>query len=156
MGVETTHIKDSAGNTTTQFDFVPATGRHWMFYKNTPILLERQRETKSVMAGGSPFETLTMTTASVRANIFQEFLEEAKGLANQKEEGKTIIFHGHGPEWRQFGNPKQVRPIGSVILDQHLSEYLLEDVREFLKSASWYFDRGIPYRRGYLLFGPPG
>ena len=23
-------------------------------------------------------------------------------------------------------------------------------------SPSWYRERGIPYRRGYLLFGPPG
>ena len=26
----------------------------------------------------------------------------------------------------------------------------------FLNSAKWYTDRGIPYRRGYLLYGPPG
>jgi SpoVK/Ycf46/Vps4 family AAA+-type ATPase len=26
----------------------------------------------------------------------------------------------------------------------------------FRKSARWYHDRGIPYRRGYLLHGPPG
>jgi chaperone BCS1 len=30
------------------------------------------------------------------------------------------------------------------------------DVRDFLASAQWYYDRGIPYRRGYLLYGPPG
>ncbi|PHJ15792.1 bcs1 family isoform 9 [Cystoisospora suis] len=26
----------------------------------------------------------------------------------------------------------------------------------FLSSCGWYIDRGIPYRRGYLLHGPPG
>ena len=25
-----------------------------------------------------------------------------------------------------------------------------------MQSSSWYIDRGIPYRRGYLLHGPPG
>jgi len=29
-------------------------------------------------------------------------------------------------------------------------------VKEWLQSQQWYVDRGIPYRRGYLLYGPPG
>ena len=33
---------------------------------------------------------------------------------------------------------------------------LLEDAREFLASEAWYTERGIPYRRGYLLHGVPG
>merc|ERR1712166_275647 len=28
--------------------------------------------------------------------------------------------------------------------------------KKFLESSQWYGDRGIPYRRGYLLHGPPG
>lgn len=37
-----------------------------------------------------------------------------------------------------------------------VAESILADVRRFLSSATWYFARGIPYRRGYLLHGPPG
>ena len=29
-------------------------------------------------------------------------------------------------------------------------------MEDFIHSANWYYDRGIPYRRGYLLHGPPG
>ena len=32
----------------------------------------------------------------------------------------------------------------------------MKDVQDFLSSGKWYYDRGIPYRRGYLLHGPPG
>ena len=39
-------------------------------------------------------------------------------------------------------------------LDQ--AEALLADAREFLESERWYTERGIPYRRGYLLYGIPG
>jgi len=48
------------------------------------------------------------------------------------------------------------RPLESVILDKGKAERILFDVREFLNSANWYIERGIPYRRGYLLYGPPG
>lgn len=33
---------------------------------------------------------------------------------------------------------------------------LLLDILTFKESKEWYNDRGIPYRRGYLLYGPPG
>lgn len=35
---------------------------------------------------------------------------------------------------------------------------VLRDINEYLnpKTARWYAERGIPYRRGYLLYGPPG
>ena len=33
---------------------------------------------------------------------------------------------------------------------------LCNDILKFKASEKWYRDRGIPYRRGYLLYGPPG
>lgn len=30
------------------------------------------------------------------------------------------------------------------------------DIQTFLSKHAWYEKRGIPYRRGYLLHGPPG
>jgi chaperone BCS1 len=43
-----------------------------------------------------------------------------------------------------------------VVLDEGVKERIVEDVQDFISSAHWYQDRGIPYRRGYLLYGPPG
>jgi chaperone BCS1 len=48
------------------------------------------------------------------------------------------------------------RPLGSLVLADGILEGLLDDLREFYGSAAWYAERGIPYRRGYLLHGPPG
>lgn len=33
---------------------------------------------------------------------------------------------------------------------------LLDDINKFKLSAKWYLDKGVPYRRGYMLHGPPG
>lgn len=30
------------------------------------------------------------------------------------------------------------------------------DIEKFQQSAEWYLNKGVPYRRGYLLYGPPG
>lgn len=48
------------------------------------------------------------------------------------------------------------RPLSSVVLPDGVADRLVSDARLFLRSAQWYADRGIPYRRGYLLHGPPG
>ena len=32
-----------------------------------------------------------------------------------------------------------------------MKELLLEDANDFLTSREWYSERGIPFRRGYLL-----
>ena len=36
------------------------------------------------------------------------------------------------------------------------AETVVKDCKKFLRRERWYFDRGIPYRRGYLLEGRPG
>jgi chaperone BCS1 len=43
-------------------------------------------------------------------------------------------------------------------MDNEVKDDILRDVDEFLDQdmQGWYAERGIPYKRGYLLFGPPG
>lgn len=77
-------------------------------------------------------------------------------MALKNTEGKTIMYTAMGSEWRPFGHPRKKRPINSVVLDQGISKKLLEDCKDFINNPKWYTDRGIPYRRGYLLYGPPG
>jgi len=157
LGIETTYSKDVSGRQHVAFDFVPSPGRHWIRYKGTFIKMERERQIKTVdMSTGSPWETLTLTTLAWRPHLFAELLEEAKLAALAREEGKTIIYKDRGPEWQTFGTPKRIRPFDSVVLHGDAAEQIYTDVTEFLASHIWYLDRGIPYRRGYLLHGPPG
>lgn len=50
------------------------------------------------------------------------------------------------------------RPWTSVILDPSMGTRLREDVNDFVddNTRTWYASHGVPYRRGYLLHGPPG
>lgn len=51
---------------------------------------------------------------------------------------------------------KPRRSLDSVILKAGVLDSLIADTREFLGMEDWYQTAGIPYRRGYLLYGPPG
>lgn len=46
--------------------------------------------------------------------------------------------------------------MSSIVLNPGVKEMLVDDARDFLRSEKWYADRGIPFRRGYLLHGVPG
>lgn len=157
IGIETTFKVHENGSVSTNFDFIPSPGRHFINYKNNWIQVVREREKSMIdLNSGQPWETVILTTPGRSRQVFYDLLEEARKSALKKEEGKTVIYSSMGPEWRPFGRPRRRRPIHSVILAKQLSEKLLGDVREFARCQQWYTDRGVPYRRGYLLHGPPG
>lgn len=90
--------------------------------------------------------------------VLEVIIREAMALHFSPEEGnrKTCIrrWNGHNEYWNLLAT-KLARPMESVILDLDI-ENLLRDARAFLNSKKWYTERGIPHRRGYLLYGPPG
>ncbi|GBP21337.1 Mitochondrial chaperone BCS1 [Eumeta japonica] len=77
-------------------------------------------------------------------------------MALKQHEGMTVMYTALGSEWRPFGHPRRKRPMHSVVLKAGLAERILQDCLDFIDNPQWYTERGIPYRRGYLLHGPPG
>jgi chaperone BCS1 len=129
------------------------------------------------LMSGVPWETVTLTTLSRDRTLFSELLSEARDLAMRGHEGKLVINTAWGIEWKPFGQPRQKRPLHSVVLAPGVCERIGCDIKSFLERRKWYADRGqcaelsiytsnnnrtnkymagIPYRRGYLLYGPPG
>jgi chaperone BCS1 len=51
---------------------------------------------------------------------------------------------------------KRPRKLDSVVLDSDIADRIIADINHFMVSGDWYQSKGIPYRRGYLLHGPPG
>lgn len=156
LSVETNFQQLDTGKINTSFRFVPSPGTHFFWYRGRLVRVERNREKQTVNLSDTPFETVTLTSVGRDRGVYFQMLNAAREAALHSYEGKTIVYNAIGPEWRQFGYPRRQRPPKSVILDRGLSESVLEDVREFIGNSQWYMERGIPYRRGYLLHGPPG
>lgn len=150
------------------FQLVPSPGTHFFRWQGRWLKVRRERERGQLTLGNSaspgfaagPFETLTLTCLAGSSTRGQSFisaiLREAQAEAARFEAGKLVIWTAFGQEWRPFGQPRRLRPLSSVILAPGVKEALVEDVCDFLAAESWYQQRGIPYRRGYLLEGPPG
>lgn len=119
--------------------------------------LHRERNERVVdLKTGAPWETVTLTTLRSHQHLFTELLTEARQLALTSNEGRTTIFTAWGTDWRPFGLPRRARDIHSVVLAKDKRSRLEADVKRFMTRGWWYAERGIPYRRGYLLHGSPG
>jgi mitochondrial chaperone BCS1 len=157
LSIETEKIVLPNGAIHTNFALIPGPGKHVLRYNGAFIFVNRVREEKSRdYKTGEPWETVTLTTLYSHRHVFESMFKEAHDMAARSQEGKTVIYHSRGVEWKPFGNPRRKRPLDSVVLDAGVKETIVADVKEFQSSSKWYYDRGIPYRRGYLLHGPPG
>lgn len=146
----------AGGPTNAHFFLQPGYGRHIIKHGSAYIAVKREKHSTANMNTGEPHEVLQMTTLWAHRHVFEDVFGEAHRLAAQANEGKTIVYSARGMDWAPLGDPRTKRPLASVVLDKGVKESIVGDVNDFLSRQQWYVDRGIPYRRGYLLFGPPG
>ncbi|KAG8692836.1 hypothetical protein FRC09_010918 [Ceratobasidium sp. 395] len=88
--------------------------------------------------------------------VIKKLVLQAKYEYELDMEHRVHIFLAdqHGG-WRWNG-ARQKRPMSSIVLEPGVKDMLLADAKDFLRSEDWYAERGIPFRRGYLLHGVPG
>ena len=77
------------------------------------------------------------------------------GASSSHGDGHRARFRGEQC-WVDLPGGKPTRPLDTIVLPPGAREFIEDDVREFLRSERWYVDRGLPYRRGYILHGLPG
>ncbi|QRW16724.1 mitochondrial chaperone BCS1 [Rhizoctonia solani] len=88
--------------------------------------------------------------------IIKKLVLQAKYEYEQDMEHRVHIFLAdQGGGWRWNG-ARHKRPMSSIVLEPGVKDMLLTDAKDFLRSEDWYAERGIPFRRGYLLHGVPG
>ena len=75
-------------------------------------------------------------------------------LSLEKKENPKV-FGNMFNSWRNKRNTS-LRDIDNIFLPNQNKELLLSDIESFISNRDFYTQRGIPYRRSYLLYGPPG
>ncbi|KAF9779458.1 P-loop containing nucleoside triphosphate hydrolase protein [Thelephora terrestris] len=101
-------------------------------------------------------QSLNLSILGGTQKVVQEILEEARDCW-ERTKGEQISVYAADTrnDWRLL-TTRPKRPLASIILDAGVKEAVLEDALDFLDSKEWYSERGIPFRRGYLLYGAPG
>ena len=144
--------------------YTPTFGSHWFIYKGHILSFRRtQNQQQSAYMTASEREEISISCFGRNPAILKELLHEARDAFLKKDEAKTAIYRGTSkagssePQWQRCMS-RTSRPFSTVILNDQLKQDLIDDVTDYLNPTTrrWYANRGIPYRRGYLLYGPPG
>ncbi len=148
---------DETHDTRPRIILSPARGHHWFFYKRRLVFLYRGKADEGGDAKDKMFqpETITIKILSRNRQIIMELLEDARDIAYPVGEKRISIMVFKWGSWSptMYRRP---RPVESVILRKGLMENMIHEIRQFIDAEKWYVERGIPYRLGILLSGPPG
>ncbi len=147
-------------------NYTPGIGTHLFWWKYRPFLFHRHVPGCSDGGYVSPSEKeeISISTFGRNPEPLKKLLMDCKSLSSKADLNKTLIYRGAskpGPTndltWVRSLS-RVARPMTSVVMDEVIKREVLEDVAEYLapKTRRWYANRGIPYRRGYLLYGAPG
>lgn len=159
------YSESAAGLTRKPLSYTPDYGSHYFFYKRTLICFQRSQGRESHYYLPSEKEELYISCFGRNPAILKDLLNEAREIYLQRDESKTAIYRGSLPRGSTSSEPtwsrcmaRTSRPFSTVILNDKVKQDLIDDVTDYLEPATrrWYSNRGIPYRRGYLLHGPPG
>ncbi len=137
--------------------FVPAPGNHLFFYKKRIIWIYRNREKLQGGASNLPimFEQYRITMLGRNKNILKQMLMDARDYNYKLDQDKVKIYINSDWDWCKV-QCQIPRKLNTVVLKNRLQYEVLDDIKEFFKKEKYYNKIGIPYRRGYLLYGCPG
>lgn len=126
----------------------PGTGSHFVWYKKRILLIKKQIETKNT---SGVIEVISITTLGIKPTFIIEILNEVTDIALQNDKLKVYNIEDNDYWQILYKNKKYV---DSFVYDKKYE--VLNIIKDFYNKYDWYIKKGIPYKKGLLLSGPPG
>ncbi|KZO95672.1 P-loop containing nucleoside triphosphate hydrolase protein [Calocera viscosa TUFC12733] len=149
---EHTQEDDPTGKPSMKVVFRPTLDTtHTIFFKGHWLRVRRTRSNGGI-------EMLSISVVARSNTILKSLVLQAKREYEQDSEHRIQIYFADSHGSFRWTDSRHKRPMSSIVLEDETKNMLMNDCRDFLRpeSEKWYADRGIPYRRGYLLWGVPG
>lgn len=138
------------------FRLIPEYGTYHMKYKKRLMVIEHRKDGQPNMTRMRPTHHMRLQIwLAWDRNLLLDILQEAKTVYEESQPRTVSYFRiDQYGDWNEAAIPP--RDLQSVYHPEELIQDLMEDVQTYLSAKKVYADLGIPYRRGYLLAGPPG
>ena len=132
--------------------YSPSPGFHLFWFKGRLMWMQRE-----IAMNLQVVETIHLGALFASRKLMEELLEGVARHAGERRANRLTLYtvDRFGDEWR-MADSKPRRSLDSVVLDAGVAKLLHDDIHEFFTRREWYAQMGIPWRRGYLFFGPPG
>lgn len=131
----------------------PGEGWHAFLHRGRPVFVNRTMDEGSKQTASFRVrERIEIIVLGRSQAAMRAVVQDAQDVHRSKDAIKVYVWNGY---WELVGW-KMKRPARTLVLGEGMMEGIVNDIAWFLSSKEWYRERGIPYRRGYLLQGPPG
>ncbi len=146
----------TGGRNAGRASFSPSAGRHWFVLDGQLVRLDRDmNERAKAGRSNAPLESLTFTLPFGHRKTVERWIKQGSDLeAKTARIGPGLHIHVDNC-WNHVGDVVR-RPMATLVAEDDRLHQLRDDVRWFYGAQDWYVARGVPWRRGYLLHGPPG
>ncbi|KAI9159007.1 Mitochondrial chaperone BCS1 [Paramyrothecium foliicola] len=139
--------------------FAPENQSTWFIFRKRIFIVHQKANYSppSPYAYGRDEEAVQIICIGRTMTPIKLFLETCRSFAKRHVESFVSIYTSTDARWHEQ-NLQPARPLETIHLDPEVKQSLIADVCDYVapKTRRFYADRGIPYRRGYLLHGPPG
>lgn len=123
-------------------------GGGWGLYQG---VLFKYAKTKSAQQL-THFETITIAFLTRDRGVVERFMRDCK----PEEHRNSIHISMYGAGGSDSGMRRRKRGLETVFVDRAMKDRLVSRLKWFLGAEEWHASRGIPWKLGVLLHGPPG
>lgn len=160
-------LRDASDEKKKRINYFPAIGKTYFLFQGRPFIFDlmprfgySDNDFTPVPSGEEP---IILRCLGRNPAPLKRFLQHCRDHSAKSRESMTTIFatqterYGSSLEWRE-ATMRPIRPLDTVDLDETVKDSILKDIRKYLLPATrlFYARRGVPYRRGFLFWGPPG
>lgn len=126
-------------------------GQHFFFYRGRLCWMTRQRLGDGQHGHKITYE-ITIQMLGRNRPLLMELIDEFKWKPIEDSVG---IFKPSQNGWAKMCDiPK--RDLSTVFLDPDIKAHFCRQIESFQSEQSWFKDRGLPWKKTFLLEGPPG
>jgi chaperone BCS1 len=123
-------------------------GGGWGLYDGVLFKYSKTKITQAV----APFETITVSFFTRDRAVVERFMHDCK----PEEHRNSISISAFSATGSEGGLRRRKRGLDTVFVDQAIKDRLVGRLNWFQGAEAWHSARGIPWKLGVVLHGPPG
>lgn len=130
-------------------------GWHLVWMEGRALIIHRHVQEADALGkafGGGKHQRLTLITLGRDQTPLRAVIARAENEYRGRDLVEVLAWHGG----YDLTDRRIARPMETIYIPQEQKTGLIDDLQRFVGARDLYRQRGVPWRRGYLLEGPPG
>lgn len=123
-------------------------GGGWGLYDGTLFQYAKTKSSQQV----THFETITVSFLTRDRGVVERFMSDCR----PEEHRNSINISMYSVSGHNGGLRRRKRGLDTVFVDAKIKERLVSRLTWFMGAEDWHSARGIPWKLGVILHGPPG